>query len=246
MRTKTLLAAAAALALSLAASQATPVYSANVVGYVNIPVTNNVITAVAPALDLDGTGVNNTVATVFTAPAIGDTVYVFNGTGYDIVSYSVVRSGHSPNYTYTTNWFFNGNLASNYPVNPGEGLFYLSTNDETITIVGTVMQKTNLVNAYFPTAGNVALLSSIAPISGGLTSVLGYNPTTNDTVYIYDNNQYDIYNYTVVRAGHSPNYTYTTNWFENGNQVEPVINVGQSFWLLSASTTNWTQNFIVQ
>ena len=47
MRTKTLLFAAAALAASITASQAQTVYSQNVVGYINITVTNGTL-AYAP------------------------------------------------------------------------------------------------------------------------------------------------------------------------------------------------------
>jgi hypothetical protein len=247
MRTKTLLIAAAALAFGLATSQA-QVFSQNVVGYVNVPMTNGLFTVIAPTLDLDGTGIHNTVSSVFTTPTINDNVYVFNvGTGsYDVLSY-ILKSlgGHPP--TYTTNWYdANGNLAVNYPINPGVSVFYLPAANETATLVGTVLQGTNLVNTYFPAAGQFQLLSSIVPIGGGLQSVLGYHPTINDNVYIYDNGTYDVYSYIQKSlGGHPP--TYTTNWFDaNGNQIQPVINVGQGFWLLPAGSSSWTQNFIVQ
>lgn len=242
MRTKTLLIAAVALAFGLATSQAAPVYSQNVVGYVNVPLTNGVFSVVAPTLDLDGTGIHNTVATVFTTPTIGDTVYVFNGSGYDVLNYTVVGSGRPP--VYTTNWFNGSAVASSYPINPGVSVFYLPAANETATLVGNVLQSTNLVNTYFPAAGNFELLSSVAPIAGGLTSVLGYHPTIGDTVYIYDNGQYDTYNYTVVGSGRPP--VYTTNWFNGSLQSEPVIQVGQGFWMLPAASSSWVQNFIVQ
>jgi hypothetical protein len=248
MRTKTLLLAAAAFAAGLTVSSADPVYSQNVVGYVNLPMTNGVFSVVAPALDLDGTGVNNTVASLFPNPAINDKVYVFNGAGYDILSYIVQQSGHSPNYTYATNWFDAlGAIAPNYPINPGQAAFYLPATNETATITGVVLQGTNLVNTYFPAAGNFQLLSSIFPIAGGLTSVLGYQPTINDIVYIYDNGQYDIYSYIVQQSGHSPNYTYATNWFNAlGVVQEPVINVGQGFWIRPGGSSSWSQNLTVQ
>ena len=77
MRTKTLLLAGAALAFSLATSQA-QVYSQNVVGYVNINLTNGVLNIISPALDADGTGTNNTIASVIgTNVPTGTIVYVF-------------------------------------------------------------------------------------------------------------------------------------------------------------------------
>ena len=77
MRTKTLLLAGAALAFSLATSQA-QVYSQNVVGYVNINVTNAVLACMSPALDADGTGTNNNVTTVCgTNLPAGNPTYIY-------------------------------------------------------------------------------------------------------------------------------------------------------------------------
>jgi hypothetical protein len=238
---KTLLIAAAALAAGVISSQA-QVYSQNVVGYVNLPLTNGVLVCIAPALDADGNGTNNTIASIFPTPAIGDTVYVFNGTGYDGLNYKAVGSGHP--VVYTTNWFNGAAVAASYKINPGASVFYLPAANETATMTGTVLQGTNLVNTYFPAANSIQLLSSQVPISGGLTTVLGYKPTLGDTVYIYDNGVYDGYNYKAVGTGHP--VVYTTNWFKGALAGEPVIQVGQGFWLLPATSTNWVQNFIVQ
>jgi len=242
MKTKTLLIAAAALAAGVMSSQA-QVYSQNIVGYVNINLTNGIIAAVAPALDLDGTGTNNTISTVFTTPAVNDTVYVFNGTGYDILQYIVKTSGHGSTATSVTNWYESGVLATNYPINPGRGAFYLPAATETATIVGDVLQGTSLTNQYFPAANELGLIASKVPIGGGLTSVLGYNPNINDTVYIYDNGAYDIYQYIVKTSGHGSTETFTTNWFNSGVADEPVVNVGESFWIQPAVATNWVETF---
>jgi hypothetical protein len=238
---KTLLIAAAALAAGVISSQA-QVYSQNVVGYVNLPLTNGVLACIAPALDADGNGTNNTVATIFTTPSMGDTIFVYNGTSYDGLVYKAVGTGHP--VVYTTNWFNGSTVAASYKINPGQSVFYLPATTETATVTGTVMQGTNLVNAYFPAAGSIQLLSSQVPISGGLTSVLGYKPTMGDTVFVYDKGQYDGYVYKAVGTGHP--VVYTTNWFNGSTAGEPIINVGQGFWLLPAANTNWVQNFIVQ
>jgi hypothetical protein len=238
---KTLLIAAAALAAGVISSQA-QVYSQNVVGYVNLPLTNGVIALVAPALDADGNGTNNTIGSIFPTPTLGDTVYIFNGTGYDVLNYKAVGTGHP--VVYTTNWFNGVTASATYKINPGASVFYLPAATETVTMTGTVLQGTNLVNTYFPAANSIQLLSSQVPIAGGLTSVLGYKPTLGDTVYIYNNGGYDTYNYKAVGSGHP--VVYTTNWFVGVTPSEPVINVGQGFWLLPAASTNWVQNFTVQ
>jgi hypothetical protein len=238
MKTKTLLIAAAALAAGVMSSQA-QVYSQNIVGYVNIPLTNGVLAAVAPTLDLDGTGTNNTVGTVFPNPSLNDTVFVFNGSGYDALTYKAQGSGHP--VVYVTNWFEGVTVSSNYPINPGEGAFYLPAANETATIVGDVLQGSNLVNQYFPAANSIALLSSQVPIAGGLTSVLGYNPSLGDNVFIYSNGAYNAYTYKAQGSGHP--VVYVTNWFSGVTAGEPYINVGESFWLQPATDTNWVENF---
>jgi hypothetical protein len=246
MRTKTLLIAAAALVAGIVSSEA-QVYSANVVGYVSIPFTNGVLALVAPALDLDGTGTNNTVSSVFTTPAIGDTVFAFNGSGYDTISYTyVVVSGHGATAVYATNWFNGSSIATNYPINPGRGVFYLPATNETATMVGTVLQGT-FTNRYFPTAGNLSLVSSQIPEAAGITSVLGYKPSIGDNVFTFVNGGYNTYSYTfVVVSGHGATAVYATNWFNGSVQGEPVIGVGQGFWIQPANNTNWVQSFTVQ
>ncbi|HUC86042.1 MAG TPA: hypothetical protein VL970_12670, partial [Candidatus Acidoferrales bacterium] len=67
---KTLLIAAAALAVSVISSRA-QVYSQNIVGYINVPETAGALSLEAPQLDLDGTGTNNTLSSLYPNPSIG-------------------------------------------------------------------------------------------------------------------------------------------------------------------------------
>jgi len=236
---KTLLIAAAALAAGVITSQA-QVYSQNIVGYVNIPLTAGVLQVVSPALDADGTGTNNTISTVFGTNnvSLGDSVYAYNGTGYDSLSYS--KQGHGA--SAVTGWFLNGSLANNYVINPGVSVFYLPFVSETNTQVGTVLQGTNLVNTYVAPAGGISLVSSIVPIAGGVTTTLGYTPSIGDSIYVYNNGGYDAYSYS--KQGHG--VSAVTGWFLNGVQTEPNIPVGSGFWLSPFTTTTWTQSFIAQ
>jgi len=228
--------AAAALAAGIVTSNA-QVYSQNIVGYVSVPLTNATISCISPVLDLDGTGTNNNISTVFPSPTVNDSVFVFTGAGYDNVIYK--KTGHSPNFV--TNWMLNATITNNYPVNPGEGLFYLPAANETNTEVGTVLQGTNLLNSYVPAGNVINLIASVAPISGGLTSVLGYQPNVNDSVFIFTGGGYN--NFIYKKSGHSPNFT--TNWQLNATVEEPVISAGQGFFLLPAATTAWSENFVV-
>ena len=232
---KTLLIAAAALASSVISSQA-QVYSQNIVGYVNIPLTAGVLQVVAPALDLDGTGTNNTVGTVFGTnnPTIGDVVYVFNGLGYDTLNFKTAGHGST-----VANWYLGANIDNSYPINPGESVFYAPAATETNTQVGIVMQGTNLTNAYLAAAGQISLVASIVPIGGGVTTALTYNPSIGDVIYIYNGAGYDTYNYKT--AGHGST---VGNWYNGATIVEPQIAVGSGFWLVPATSTNWVESFV--
>jgi len=232
---KTLLIAAAALAGSIISSQA-QVYSQNIVGYVNIPLTSGTLANITAALDADGTGTNNTISSVFATPSIGDTVYSFNGAGYDVLSYISKGSGHP--VVYVTNWFNGATAEPNYSINPGESVFYLPAASQTVTEVGVALTGT-LKNSYFPAAGKIALLGSVSPIGGGLTSVLGYEPNLGDNVYVYGSGAYNVYSYIAKGSGHP--VVYVTNWFNGATAGEPVINVGQGFWLQSAAANSWTE-----
>ena len=206
MRTKTLLLSAAMFAIGIVSSQA-QVYSQNVVGYINqvIPVG---FSMVANQVDYDGTGTNNTLANVLPTPPNGTHVYKFTGTGYTIAN-------------YLAGW----GSSSNFTLNPGEGVFINNPgpNPITNTFVGTVLQGTftNAVPAGYSIKGfNV-------PISGAISTTLGYPAANGDHIYTWTGTNYVTYNYL---GGWSP---------------EPTINVGQSFFIYRGASTNWVVSFTV-
>jgi hypothetical protein len=220
MRTKTLLIAAAALAAGIASSSA-QVYSQNVVGYVNLTLSEG-FNFVANQLDADGTGTNNTVSGVFsTNVPLGTVVYTWNGSSWVGDSLSL-KTG-----TWTV---------PTQPVNPGMGAFVdipagaYGGSTGTVTLTGNVLQGA-LVNPNIPGPG-YNVVSSMVPLSGGLQTSLGYTPALGDAVYIFNAGSYTSYSFS----------TKTATW----NPSEPQIAVGQGFWLDSASSAGWTNNFTVQ
>lgn len=249
MRTKALLAAAVIAAFGALSTMAQNVYSLNVVGYINLPLCEG-YNLVANQLDLDGTGTNNTIATVFGSNLpVGTSVSVYyNGSlgwGFYGETYSVF--GRSPG-PYTTNW--NGGGVT--PVNPGQGVWvnvptgaFLGAT-QNVTTVGQVLQG-SLTNSYLnPSVGGYSLLGNIVPISGGLVSVLNYQPNVGDAISLYVagypppgfvGNTYSV-------SGRPPG-PYTTNW---NSGTEPVLSVGQGFWLQATLQTpnTWSTNFTVQ
>jgi len=256
MRTKTLLIAAAALAAGVISSQAQPVYSANIVGYVNQTAGKN-FNAFSVPLDLAG---GNTLTNIIqnipdTNPTdpnyqggIYDytTVYIWNGSGYTI-------------YTLDSGWPTGvGNAKDNAAVtppiiNPGTLYYFDNTtpNAYTNTSVGIVHADnaptgsqiagvtTNifLANAY-------TFVSSKLPIAGGVTSVLGLTntPDTNpadanyqggtlDYTVLYIPNisvtgQFLGYNEVTIDSGWSTGFG---NAKDNAQVAEPVIPVGGGF-----------------
>ena len=217
MRTKTLIAAAAILAVSLATTVAqTNVYSQNVVGYINVTVTNWAM--IANQLDLDGTGTNNTVATTLgTNVPVGTAIYAWNP-----------ASGSFAYALYTAKGWSGVTAPVNAAMNPGSGFFIKPSSPVTVTLVGNVLQGT-LATPY--TAG-FNVLSSKVPQAGTLQANLGYTPVVGDAVYRF-NPATQSYIY----------HLYTAKGWTGG---DPPLSVGDSFWLMAAAAGTWTRNFTVQ
>src|SRR6267142_6487951 len=87
MRTKTLLMALAALAAGVLSSNAQPVYSANIVGYVNQPLISGYNLVVPPI----STSSSNSASAELVFPALipGDVLFVWkpDGSGYNVALY---------------------------------------------------------------------------------------------------------------------------------------------------------------
>lgn len=222
MRTKTLFLSAAALAAGLFAASA-QVYSVNVVGYVNVNLTNG-FTMFANPLDLDGSGTNNTVHSVFgTNLPAGSTVYAFSGGAF---------ASPAAQYSAKGGWG-GGTNAVNSALNPGGGVFVSLPSAKTITLVGNVKQgalATPYVSGY-------NIISSQVPQSGQLQTDLGYVPTAGDAIYEFNP---ATQNYVAPVKG----FAAKGGW-QNG---QPIPKVGDAFWLNSASASGgtWSRNFTVQ
>jgi hypothetical protein len=225
MRTKLAILAAAALAAGALTSQAqSNVYSLNVVGYYNLSLTNG-FNLIANQLDLDGTGANNTLQSVFgTALPSGSQVYVFTG-GIFIGHATVNASGL---WNGTTN-------QANLTLQPGQGAFVkipaAATTPVPLTIVGNVLQGTNLTVAY---PVGYSIISSITPRSGGIQTVLGLTPSSGDFVYQWN---------PAIQNYGSKHVSNGTVWNAAG---EPVPAIGEAFYYNAKVAKNWVQNFIVQ
>jgi len=216
MKAKTLLIAAAALAAGVMHSQA-QVYSQNIVGYVNLPLAagNNLV---ANQLDLDGTGVNNSIYTaVGTNLPANTTVLAWNGATFS--TSKLLASGK---------WSLNNSVVSN-AMNPGQGFFINVAAATNITFVGNVITGTNV----YPVVAGYQIVSPSAPVTGGISGAggLGYVPSKNDQVLVWNGATYTTHKYL------------GTSWSGGGT---PTFTVGQSVFLDAVNNTNWTQILNVQ
>jgi hypothetical protein len=204
---------AAGVASSMAQSN---VYSLNVVGYVNLNLTNG-LNLVSNPLDFDGTGTNNTIIGVFsnTLPS-GSIVFKFVAGNFN--SYLYGRGGWAGNTTGVS-------------LNPGEACFVEVSAPTTVTTVGQVLQGTT-TNVL---SGALSLVSSISPLSGQVDSTgnggLNYTPTSNDIIFLWDPVGQAYVTYLHGRGGWSPS--------------DPVLAVGQGFFLNTPNAT-WVNTFTVQ
>jgi hypothetical protein len=223
MRTKALLCAAGFLAATAATSMAqSNVYSLNVVGYINVGLTNG-FNLIANQMDLDGNLTNNTVNTVFStnlpanskayaySPATGYTISTFNGTA----------------------WGPPGTLAGVAAgLSPGRGVWVLipgtSGTSITLTEVGNVVQGSHGI----PIVTGFQLASVIPPLAAKISTDMGYVAAANEKVYMFRNGAYQIRTYNGTAWGPPA-------------LGEPTPNVGEAFWLQAAAAKTWTQTYSV-
>jgi len=228
MKTKTLLIAAAALAAGVMSSQAQGVYSQNIVGYVNLSISNGFNLVNIP-LDYDGTGTNNQVGTVVgTNLPLNSIIESWTPTGgFTANTFLTTSKVPTPHWTSPTTTY-----------NPGEGIFVYNPSNAVVnlTIVGTVLQG-GLTNGYLDQAG-FSLVGGQFPVAGGVSSTFGYTPSLDDIVETWTPTGGFVANtYLTTSKVPAPHWT----------GGEPQLAVGQGAFLYTTNTAPvWGTNFEVQ
>jgi hypothetical protein len=269
MRTKTLLIAAAALAATVISSEA-QVYSANVVGYINetLPAHGFAFMGNQLVNGSDANKTNNNIQAVLTTGLVSDpnglnntTFYFWNGSGYNVFSYYIaVDADNQFGQDFGNGWYDGGGNLANVSLNQGAGgghfLFNPSGTALTnITIVGTVMQATNV---YVVHQGfNTYTLPE--PVSTNIDSALVNFPGTsdpnginNDVYYHFNGSGYNVLTYyTAADADNQFGQDFGNGWYDgNGNLGTAAVwpQVGQAFWIhhVVAPTESWTNVFSVK
>jgi hypothetical protein len=213
---KTLLIAAAALAVGIISSQAQTVYSQNVVGYVNqtIPAHSFQIIAGQMINGSDAAQTNGNINTVLTNGLVSDVNGPPNGSNSVVYIWDTVHGGAAQfsyfNAADATYWEQGGPGGPAYPagfydslgnplsftLKPGIAVYLQNnfTQPITVTSVGTVFQGTNVT----PIVAGFQLISFCAPVADvqnstntyglppNLTSSTVGDQAHNDTLFVWD------------------------------------------------------------
>lgn len=275
MKTKTLLIAAAALAVGVISSQA-QVYSANVVGYVNQTIPGNSYQIVGSQLlggsDANQTNgnINSTLVTGFVSSpndppssSSNSVIYVWNGAGY--AQYYFFNQADATTWNGASSpagWYdLLGNQAS-VNLNNGQAAFIYnhSASSMTITTVGNVKQGTNY--ATINTGYNLIALQE--PIStnpivsgyglpGNMTSsnIDPPTPARNDTIFAWNGSGYaQFYFFNQADATTWNGASSPAGFYDLLGNLMPQANypqVNQGFFLYhTGSAITWTNAYNVQ
>jgi len=267
---KTLLIAAAALAASVITSQA-QVYSQNIVGYVNQPIAGNShLSLIANPL----TGTSNTVEAIIPALQGQEIIFIWNGGGFYTYQYQAgAQAGGFPSdwtdfsggnnipgdvFDSGTGFYF----APQPSLLPGQAFFIQNPNPTyTNTFVGTVVTSTTNAPIVLSGSSHLSFVSSAVPVAGNIesNSVINLPLVGQEVISIWNGGGYYTYQYQAgAQAGGFP-----SDWtdFSGGNNIpgdvfdsgtgfyfapQPNLSVAQGFFYQNPNTTtNWTQNLIV-
>ena len=231
MRTKTLLiASAGALAAAITSSQAQTVYSQNVVGYVNTPLSQGQNVLICNPLN----GTTNSVNTIMPNLQGGEIVNIWTGAGYH--SYLYQGAGVGTGLGFQSDWTDNASAPPSPPaipgdqtdtadgvywapqpvLNPGQGFFIVSQNQtETNTFTGTVITT----NSITLTQGQNLLVASAIPVGGDVTTNPAITLTKNfgggEIMNVWNGAGY--YSYLYQGAGVGTGLGFQSDWTDNAS-----------------------------
>jgi len=226
---KVLLATAAVSAAGILASNADPVYSANVVGFVNISIPKFFSLIANP---LNGTNNNiNTILPLATPDVIPD------GTTIQKWNSALQQFGDADTYYGTVGWLDSSFNPSSLVLNPGEGAFINMTDPATLTFVGEVPQG-SLSNSV---PINFSIMAQLTPQKIGIDAT-GFPAGDGDTVQFYNSGTQS---YTEALT-----YYLGYGWADKDFiLVDPTPEIGAAFFynrVPANGTATWTRSFNVQ
>jgi len=245
---KTLLIAAAALAAGIISTQASSVYSQNIVGYANIPTANagyNYCISIPFAVGVSN-GANEVFGTTLQGANDFTEIFIWNSS---TTSYTLYQSDDG-SATGWDDYNFNPVPAPVLPV--GQGFFMIpSASGLTNTFTGSVAIPvgTTYTNTY-PGAGYNYLAGSVVPYAGSITNNPGLNLNSLDTVggVVGAGDFTEIFIWSPSTTSYTLYQTdsgSTTGWDDyNFNPVTPPsLNVGDGIFIIpSVANVQWIQS----
>jgi len=241
MRTKSLLLAGAALAISLVASQAAPVYSQNVVGYANVPMAGSATYLLTIPFQIGSSnGANEVWPLSGGNPTIPDfsTMLIWNGAGYN----AYLSDSSSGSLWDDTDY----NALPGAPVIPVGGAFFLIPSSAvTSTFAGSVAVPISGTKGT-PLSGSVTyMMSCYVPYSGSVnagTTAGGGPNLSNAGTGLPDFSTLLIWN-GAGYAAYLSDSSSGSSWDDtdyNALVTAPTIGVAQGFFLIPSGNFTWT------
>lgn len=223
MRTKTLLIAAAALAVGVATSMA-QTYSQNIVGYATVTCPNGQYVMLANPLTTGNDVLSNVVQGVSGATSVS----LWNGTTFVGYQYS----------TLTKHWKNGTIVGDNLPLAPGTGFF--------LNIGGASPVAVTFVGAVNATPGGGTATNVLGLGYAPVGAPLPYADcvTNRATVNLQVAGASTLNQWDPIAQGFRPLFQYSSLskvWKQGSVTTNPVVNVAEGFFLSPASTTNWVE-----
>jgi len=222
MKTKTLLIAAATLAVGVISSQA-QVYSANIVGYVNQVSTGGQYYLICNPLT---TG-NDVITNVLQGVPASSQVLTWNGSGYTQYTYSSKKGVWLDSLSHTNN---------NVPLLTGVAFFYNPGANVTNTFVGSVPGTGSGSTVTNVLTASITPVGSIIPYGDVVTNAATINltvPASSVMQYWNPGSQsFSTLNYSAKKGVWLDSLSHTNN---------PFVAVGQGFFISVPGGTNWVQ-----
>ncbi len=223
MRTKALL-GLAVLAVSAATCVAQNVYSLNIVGYVNLPVTADKFYLIEnPLTQASGNG--NAISNIIKLDNTfnNSLLFAYNNGKLEAVETYFTDFGWYPGTTV---------------LNPGQGFYLLPKAAGTVTFVGEVVltNSTTLATGF-------NMVASAYPAAMSMQA-LGLTGQENDLVFRFNTAAGKLYEPVTFFKDYG---WYDSNVTDGGPPAGPTLNVGEAIWYVNkgAAPIQWTQSFTV-
>lgn len=137
-------------------------------------------------------------------------------------------------YTFGEGGFSTNRFSSGVWTNPdqrlesGEGAILFNPSGRAFK--GTFWGEIPVGNLLNQVPKGLSLKCSLVPQIGGVTSTLGLRLAPFDNLYLWKSNQFEIYTFLA-----------DDTWFP----AEPVISIGESFFIRANQPVNWTRSFTI-